>query len=54
MLIRTWKPKFVISVYHKRTVLWEISEIILKYNFDYKFYMRHYFFNDCETLLYAF
>ncbi len=53
-LIRTWKPKLAISVYHKPTDLWEIPQTILEYNPDYKFYMRHYFFNDCESLLYAF
>ena len=53
-IIRAWKPKLAISVYHKRTDLWEIPEIILKYNPEYKFCMRHYYFNQSETLLYAF
>ncbi len=52
--IRKWKPKLAISVYHKPTDLWEIPQVILKYNADYRFYMRHYFFNDCESILYAF
>lgn len=52
--IRKWKPKLAISVYHKTTDLWEIPQAILNYNSDYKFYMRHYFFNDCESVLYAF
>ncbi|WP_187626360.1 FkbM family methyltransferase [Selenomonas caprae] len=52
--IRKWMPKLAISVYHKPTDLWEIPNIILSFNADYKFYMRHYFFNDCETILYAF
>lgn len=53
-IICKWKPKLAISVYHKNTDLWEIPQIILQYNPDYKFYMRHYFFNNSETLLYAF
>lgn len=52
--IRKWKPKLAISVYHKPTDLWEIPQIILNYNAEYNFYMRHYFFNEFETILYAF
>ena len=53
-IIRTWKPKLAISVYHKNTDLWEIPQVILEYNPEYRFYMRHYYFTQHESLLYAF
>ena len=52
-IIRTWKPKLAISVYHKNTDLWEIPQVILEYNPEYRFYMRHYYFTQHESLLYA-
>jgi len=47
------KPKLAISVYHKSTDLWEIPALLLEYNPDYKFYLRHYSCSHWETVLYA-
>lgn len=52
-LIRTNKPKLAISVYHKRDDIWEIPKLLLKYNPDYKFYLRIYSFTGNDTVLYA-
>lgn len=51
--IENYKPKLAISIYHKPEDIWEIPEIILKYNSDYKLYLRHYSLTDMETVLYA-
>ena len=52
-VIRTQKPKLAISVYHKREDIFSIPELILRYNPDYKFYLRHYSLAGVETVLYA-
>ena len=52
-LIRTYKPRCAISVYHKSDDLWTIPALLLKYNPDYKFYLRHYSLGWGETVLYA-
>lgn len=51
--IRNNKPKLAICVYHKPEDIWEIPELILKFNPEYKLYMRHYTIKDTETVLYA-
>ena len=53
-LITTQKPKLAICVYHKPQDIWELPDLILKMNPDYKFYLRHYSFQYDETVLYAF
>lgn len=53
-IIEEQKPKLAICVYHKPEDIWEIPELILSYNKDYKFYLRHYSYKDNETVLYAF
>ncbi|BBF44122.1 methyltransferase FkbM [Lachnospiraceae bacterium KM106-2] len=52
-LIQEYKPKLAICVYHKPEDIWEIPQLLLKYNPDYKFYFRHYSINEWETVLYA-
>lgn len=52
-IIKRNKPKLAISIYHKPEDIWELPEIILKYNPQYKLYLRHYNLNDCDTVLYA-
>jgi len=47
------KPKLAISIYHKDEDVWELPEIILKYNPNYRLYLRHYSLTDYETVLYA-
>lgn len=52
-LIREKKPKLAISIYHKTTDILEIPQILLEYNKNYTFYMRHYSLVAAETVLYA-
>jgi FkbM family methyltransferase len=51
--IRKHKPKLAISIYHKPEDIWEISNLLLDFVPDYKFYIRHYSFDHFETVLYA-
>ncbi len=53
-IISEQKPKLAICVYHKPEDIWVLPELILEYNKDYKFYLRHYSYQDNETVLYAF
>lgn len=52
-LIRNCKPKLAICIYHKNEDVTQIPELLLKYNEDYKFYIRHYSLTKNETVLYA-
>lgn len=52
-IIRGQKPKLAICVYHKPEDMWEIPGLILSYNPEYKFYLRHYSADYTETVLYA-
>lgn len=52
-IIRTCKPKLAICVYHKVEDIEKIPLLLLKYNPDYKFYLRHYSLTKNETVLYA-
>lgn len=51
--IRKYKPKLAICIYHKKEDIEIIPEIILKYNPNYKLYIRHYSQWGSETVLYA-
>lgn len=51
--IKRYKPKLAICIYHKKEDIWELPEIILKFNPKYKLYLRHYSFAAGETVLYA-
>lgn len=52
-IIRNQKPKLAISIYHKKEDIWELPQIIMSMNPQYKLYLRHYSFRDAETVLYA-
>ena len=52
-VIRNQKPKLAISVYHRREDIWEIPKLLIKYNPDYKFYLRVYSFTGNDAVLYA-
>lgn len=52
-MIKRYKPKLAISIYHNPEDIWEIPELILKINNEYKFYFRHYSIAAAETVLYA-
>ena len=51
--IRTYKPKMAVCIYHKTEDPWIIPSLLLEYNPDYRFAVRHYFYDDRETVLYA-
>ena len=52
-IIKKYKPKLAISIYHKPEDIVEIPKYILNINPDYKLYLRHYSDNAGETVLYA-
>lgn len=52
-LIRKYRPKLAISVYHKMEDIWELPNLILSFCSDYTFYLRHYSLSSEETVLYA-
>ena len=52
-IISCCKPKLAISIYHNPEDIWELPELILKMNPDYKFYIRHYSLAGEDTVLYA-
>lgn len=51
--IKNFSPRLAICVYHKPFDFIDIPLYILELNPGYKFYMRHYASNYCETVLYA-
>ena len=52
-IIRKYRPKLAICVYHKLEDIVEIPLKIIDIEPEYKFYIRHYSTNDWETVLYA-
>jgi hypothetical protein len=53
-IIKMQKPRLAISVYHKPEDIITIPNLLLKYNKDYKFKLRHYSCCEYDTVLYAF
>ncbi len=52
-VIRKYRPKLAISVYHKPWDLFDIIEIVRSYVSEYKFSLRHHSSNLSETVLYC-
>jgi len=53
-LIRQYKPKLAISVYHKMVDLLEIPAFVMNLDTGYKLYLRHYWnCNGTDTVLFA-
>lgn len=52
-VIKKYKPRLAVSIYHKTDDIWAIPKIILQYCPDYKLYLRHYSFSYYDTVLYA-
>jgi len=51
--IKKYKPKLAVSVYHKPEDIYEIPQLILSMNPDYKLYLRHYTLCEYDTVLYC-
>ena len=52
-IIRNQHPVMAVSVYHKKADIWRLPGLLLEYNKDYCFYMRHYSAANGDTVLYA-
>lgn len=52
-LIRTYRPKLAISVYHHPEDIFTIPKVLLNYQPDYKLYLRHYSLDSADTVLYC-
>ncbi len=52
--IRINKPRLAICIYHKKMDLLEIASYLLKVVPEYNFYIRQYWSNMWETVLYAY
>ena len=51
--IQNYGPKLAISIYHKRSDMWEIPLMIQEMNPNYKFYIKHNSRSSLETILFA-
>ena len=52
-IIKSKKTMLAIASYHFENDLWKLASIILKFNTNYKFYVRHYTQSSYETVLYC-
>lgn len=52
-IIKKYKPKLAISLYHKPEDIFQLPLCIKELNNEYKFYIRHYATSKNETVLYA-
>lgn len=52
-VIKKYKPKLQISIYHKPEDYWEISNFIENLGLGYKQYLGHHYFGFWESVLYA-
>lgn len=52
-LIRKYKPKLAICVYHKPEDIFELPQYLLQLNPDYKFWIRKYGQFYTDMVLYA-
>ncbi len=52
-LVKKYRPKLAICVYHRPADLWEVILLIKSFNKKYRFYLRHYTDNISETICYA-
>lgn len=53
-IIKKYKPRLAISIYHNPSDYWRIYELIHEFCPDYKFAVRHHGNNHLDTVLYAY
>lgn len=53
-IIKKYKPRLAISIYHNPSDYWRIYELIHEFSSDYKFAVRHHANNHLDTVLYAY
>lgn len=53
-IIKEYKPRLEICVYHKPQDIMDIPDYILSLNSEYNFALRHYTFANAETVLYCY
>jgi FkbM family methyltransferase len=52
-VLRTYRPKLAITVYHRFRDFWEIPQFIDSLGLGYQFYLRHFKMHAEETVLFA-
>jgi hypothetical protein len=52
-VLRSFKPKLAISVYHNLRDFWEIPQWLNDLKLGYEFYLRHFTIHHEETVLFA-
>ncbi len=52
-LIRRSRPILAISLYHQPQDIWEIPEYLANLCQNYRFYIRQYYYNSFDSVLYA-
>ncbi len=52
-MIREYCPLLAVSIYHKKSDIWKIPQLILKIQDKYSFYMRYYGAASGDVVLYA-
>jgi len=53
LLLKKYRPKLVISLYHQPRDYWEIILLLRSINKDYNFFVRHYTNEFADTICYA-
>lgn len=51
-LIKKYKPKIAVCVYHNQKDFWRIPRLLKEYNPNYQIYLRHYTEGFLETVMY--
>lgn len=51
--IKKYNPLLMVCIYHKPNDIFEIFNLINSYNPKYHFFIRHFSYYNCETVLYA-
>lgn len=52
LLITKHRPTLAISVYHRPSDFWNVPELVLSFNPNYRIYLRHYTESIYETVMY--